>query len=526
MAKIKRALISVYDKTNLIPFCTFLRDNGVEIISTGGTAKALAEKGINIIPISDVTGFPEMLDGRVKTLHPKIHGGLLALRDNEEHIKTINEHGIIPIDLVIVNLYPFEKVSSDPKSTFEEIIENIDIGGPSMVRSASKNYRSVGIVTNPNQYKTVMKELKNNNFELSIELKKELAEAAFVLTSNYDNLIASFLKYGKSEKKDFPAKLSINASKISDLRYGENPHQEAAFYKLNDPISEPCITDALQVQGKELSFNNILDFEGSLSCVKDFKDTACVIVKHTNPCGAAIGHSALNAFERAWACDPVSAFGSVIAFNREIDKETAKAITQFFVEGVIAPDITSEAKEIFKAKTNLRLLLLPSITKWIEHSQPETAYDKFDIKKVSGGLLLQTKDIKIESEADLKVVTKKHPSKEEIENLLFAWKIVKHVKSNAIVYVKNKTTIGIGAGQMSRVDSSKIGFEKAQSSLKDSVMASDAFFPFKDSIDFAAKAEVSAIIQPGGSIRDNEVIEACDKYGIAMVFTNTRHFKH
>ena len=526
MSKIKRALISVFDKTHLIPFCRFLRDMGVEIISTGGTARALAEKGIEFIPISDVTGFPEMLDGRVKTLHPKIHGGLLALRENEAHMKTISEHGIEPIDLVVVNLYPFEKVSSNPKSTFEEVIENIDIGGPSMVRSAAKNFRSVGVVTNPSQYKRVMKELNVNSGELSLEVKKELAQAAFCLTSQYDNLIASFLQHGTPEKTDFPSRLSIEANKISDLRYGENPHQQAAFYRLDQSIAEPCITEALQIQGKELSFNNIIDFDGALSCVKEFSDTACVIVKHTNPCGVAMGHDSLNAFERAWASDPLSAFGSVIAFNSEIDGKTAKAITEYFVEGVIAPDLSTEAKEIFQAKKNMRVMLLPSIHKWCQHKHREPSYDRYDIKKVTGGLLLQTRDLKMEDETDFVVVTQKAPGKDELQNLVFGWKVVKHVKSNAIVYVKNKATIGIGAGQMSRVDSSRIGIQKASSGVKDSVMASDAFFPFRDSIDLAAKAGITSIVQPGGSVKDKEVIDACNEYGISMVFTNTRHFKH
>ncbi len=526
MAKVKRALISVFDKTNLIPFCRFLRDLGIEIVSTGGTARALTEKGIDIIPISDVTGFPEMLDGRVKTLHPKIHGGLLALRENEEHMKTIAEHGIQPIDLVVVNLYPFEKVSTNPESTDEEIIENIDIGGPSMVRSASKNYKSVGIVTNPSQYKKVMKELKSNEGTLSLELKKELAQAAFYLTSHYDNMIASYFQHGKTDKKDFPARLTLDAQKITDLRYGENPHQEAAFYRLNQEILEPSLPDALQVQGKELSFNNILDFDSALNCIKDFSEPACVVVKHTNPCGVAIGHNTLNAFERAWACDSKSAFGSVIAFNHEIDEAAAKALSGLFIEGIIAPDISSEAKQILAAKKNLRLMLLPSIQKWIQHKHKEISYDRFDLKKISGGLLVQSRDLKTEDESSFVVATKKAPSRDEINDLLFAWTVVKHVKSNAIVYVKNRATIGIGAGQMSRVDSVKIGIEKACSDLKGSVLASDAYFPFRDNIDFIAKTGVSAIVQPGGSIRDKEVIDACNEYGISMVFTNTRHFKH
>jgi len=521
----KRALISVSDKTNLISFCQFLKDMDYEIVSTGGTAKVLEESGIKIIGISEVTGFPEMMDGRVKTLHPKVHGGLLGLRDNPEHVKVMAEHDIVPIDLVVVNLYPFERVSSNEDSSFEEVIENIDIGGPSMVRSAAKNFKFVAVVTNPSQYQTVMKDLKDNNGDISLELKKELAQSAFDLTSRYDQIIASYLKYGKLDNKELPNRIYLEGEKVADLRYGENPHQKAAFYKVDKNVTEPCVVQASQIQGKELSFNNILDFDGALSCVKDFHSTACVVVKHTNPCGVALGSDSLTAFERAWAGDSISAFGSVIAFNNEVDKETAEAITKNFVEGVIAPDYTSEAREVFKTKKNLRILFLPSLTKWKEDRE-KLFCDRIDIKKVAGGLLLQTKDLKTEAKDNLEVATVNKPSEDQIEELLFAWKVVKHVKSNAIVYVKNKSTVGIGAGQMSRVDSSRIGVLKAGDNLQGAVMASDAFFPFRDSIDSAAEAGISAIIQPGGSIRDQEVIDACNEHGIAMIFTGVRHFRH
>ncbi|EKD29198.1 MAG: hypothetical protein ACD_79C00020G0006 [uncultured bacterium] len=526
MAKIKRALISVSDKTHLISFCDFLKKMDVEIISTGGTAKTLEENGIKIKSISDFTGFPEMLDGRVKTLHPKVHGGILGIRDNPEHIKTMEEHGIEPIDLVVVNLYPFEQVASNPNSTFEEVIENIDIGGPSMVRSASKNFRFVGIVTHHSQYNKVMQDLQENNGELSLELKRQLALDAFTLTSKYDGCISSYLKHGKLDSGDFPQHMKIEMEKIQDLRYGENPHQQAAFYKAGYEVSEPSLVNAAKIQGKELSFNNILDFDGALECVKEFDDKTCVIVKHTNPCGVANGNSCLNALERAWGCDPVSAFGSVIAFNCEVDALTANILKQYFIEGIIAPDFSPEAREILQDKKNIRLLVLPSLNEWAQSRHKQELRDRIDLKKVTGGFLMQTKNLQIETAKNFEVVTKKAPTPEELSDLEFCWKVVKHVKSNAIVYAKNKMTVGIGAGQMSRVDSSKIGALKAQKNLKSSVMASDAFFPFKDSIDEAHSYGISAIVQPGGSIRDREVIDACDEYGIAMVITKVRHFRH
>jgi phosphoribosylaminoimidazolecarboxamide formyltransferase/IMP cyclohydrolase len=512
MSKIQRALVSVSDKTNLVSFCRFLREIGVEIISTGGTARVLQESGIPITPIDEWTGFPEMLDGRVKTLHPRVHGALLGLRDKPEHVRTMEEHDIRPIDLVVVNLYPFETVSNREGSSFEEVIENIDIGGPSMVRSAAKNFRFVGIVTHPSQYGPVMKELKEHHGELSPEMKKSLSQQAFMLTSRYDNLISTYLKYGKPGSGEFPERLTIESWKLMDLRYGENPHQCAAFYRTGDEVTEPAIPNASRLQGKELSFNNILDFDGALSCIKEFEDPVCVVVKHTNPSGVAAGNDPLSAFERAWAGDPVSAFGSVIAFNREVDADTARMITRYFVEGVIAPEYTQEAREIFAAKKNLRLLLLPSLARWASGERDRMTPDRFDIKKE-----------KIE---EFETATENAPSREELNDLLFAWKVVKHVKSNAIVYVKNRATIGIGAGQMSRVDSARIGVQKAVTDLKGAVMASDAFFPFRDAVDSAAEAGIRAIVQPGGSIRDEEVVRAANEHGIAMVFTRTRHFRH
>ncbi len=525
MSQINRALISVSDKTGLLPLCHFLKDQKVEIVSTGGTAKMLKENGIPIVGISDFTGFPEMLDGRVKTLHPKVHGGLLGLRDNEEHQKTMQEHGILPIDLVIVNLYPFEEVSKKADSSFEEIIENIDIGGPSMLRSAAKNFKFVAVVTHPNQYERVMDAMKSGDGTLSYAMRKELAQEAFTLTNRYDALIAAFLKKGKQEISDFPERFEFRGEKMQDLRYGENPHQKAACYKLEENTTEPALVTAKKLQGKELSFNNILDFDAAISCVKEFQEPACVIVKHTNPCGVAVSDTGLQAFERAWAADSLSAFGSLIAFNREVDGETAKAITAHFVEGVIAPAFSEEALKIFQAKKNIRLMAEPHLLGWIQKANPKTN-DRFDIKKIVGGFLLQERDLNIENETHFEVVTEKSPTSKQMQDLCFAWKVVKHVKSNAIVYVKDRTTVGIGAGQMSRVDSAKMGVLKAVTSLQDAVLGSDAFFPFRDGVDTAAVSGIQAIVQPGGSLRDPEVIHACNEHSIAMVFTKTRHFRH
>jgi phosphoribosylaminoimidazolecarboxamide formyltransferase/IMP cyclohydrolase len=521
MSRICRALISVSDKTGLLPLCHFLKDQKVEIISTGGTAKNLKENKISTIEISDFTGFPEMLDGRVKTLHPKVHGGLLGLRDNETHQKTMEAHGILPIDLLIVNLYPFEEVSKKPASSFEEILENIDIGGPSMLRSAAKNFKFVAALTHPNQYESFMNAMKENDGMLPYAFRKDLAQAAFALTSHYDVLVAAFLKNGKPENSLFPQRFELRGEKVQDLRYGENPHQKAACYKLEGSCEVSTVATAKKLQGKELSFNNILDFDAAIACVKEFPDPVCVIVKHTNPCGVSVSDTALKAFERAWAADSSSAFGSLIAFNREIDTILAKAITTYFVEGVIAPSFSEEALKIFQTKKNIRLLELPILC-----NQKADFSDYLDIKKIVGGFLVQERDLKIDNENDFKVVTQKSPSSEQIRDLCFAWKVVKHVRSNAIVYAKNLTTVGIGAGQMSRVDSAKIGVFKAKVPLEGAVLGSDAFFPFRDGVDAAAGSGIKAIVQPGGSLRDREVIDACNEHGIAMVFTGTRHFRH
>ncbi|MBN2144079.1 MAG: bifunctional phosphoribosylaminoimidazolecarboxamide formyltransferase/IMP cyclohydrolase [Candidatus Aureabacteria bacterium] len=529
MIKIKRALISVSDKTGLSELCHLLQDLQVEIISTGGTAKMLTNEGIKIMNISDYTGFPEILDGRVKTLHPKIHGGLLGLRDKEDHVQTMKEMEIQPIDLVVVNLYPFEEVSKRKEAIFEEVIENIDIGGPSMLRSAAKNFISVAVVTHPSQYEKIMKELKEHDGYITLETRKELAYIVFELTSRYDSMIAQYLIGQKDLHSGFPARFRMEGEKIYDLRYGENPHQEAAFYKTDSYSGnkEPSVVSAVQLQGKELSFNNILDLDGALSCIKEFKHPACVVVKHTNPCGVSVSSDSVTALKQAWEADSVSAFGSVIAFNRELDEACARFLSQYFVEVIIAPSFSLEAKNILQSKANLRLMELNSLLKWIQH--PERDDKELDVKKVAGGFLLQKRDLKMELPEGFEVVTKNRPLREDMDELAFAWKVVKHVKSNAIVYTKNKTTLGIGAGQMSRVDSVKFGAMKAaknMKSLRGSVLASDAFFPFRDGVDEAYKHEVKAIIQPGGSIRDKEVIDACNEHGIAMVLTKTRHFKH
>ena len=523
MMKIKRVLISVSDKKGIVEFAKFLSEKGAEIISTGGTYRLLKENGINVIEISQYTGFPEMMDGRVKTLHPKIHGGLLALRDNEKHLKQMSENNILPIDMIVVNLYPFVETYKSSDKSFGEIIENIDIGGPSMLRSAAKNFKSVAVVSSPEQYEGI-KEYLEKNGDIPYEIRKELAKEVFKLTAAYDQAIYTFLSEGKTE-------ISVNyfpfaGEKIQELRYGENPHQKACFYRdfMKWDI-EPPVTEAKKLHGKELSFNNIIDFDGALDLVKEFSKKAVVVVKHTNPCGVAEGEGNLvDIFKRAWETDPISAFGSVIAINTAVDEDTAAEISKYFVEGIIAPSFTEKALEILTKKKNIRLLELKRLEDWI--SNYAERQKSIDIKKVSGGFLVQERNIIIGEKENFKCVTKRMPSDEEYEALLFAWKVVKHVKSNAIVYAKKGETIGIGAGQMSRVDSSKIAVMKAFKETKGSVLASDAFFPFRDGIDAAAKAGVTAVIQPGGSIRDEEVISACNEHNIAMIFTGIRHFRH
>ena len=527
MVKIKRALISVSDKTGIEDLAKTLNKFGVQILSTGGTAKKIKDLGISVKDVSQYTGFPEMMDGRVKTLHPKIHGGLLALRQNKEHMQIAEKHGIGMIDMVVVNLYPFEKTVEKPGVALEEAIENIDIGGPSMLRSAAKNYKSVAVVTNPVKYPDIIKELEKNNGSLSEETLKELSVEVFRRTSEYDSAIYNYLNVtkdvGRGTKDDstdsFPKKLSLNFKKAQSLRYGENPHQKAAFYK--DPSSgESGISNARQLQGKELSFNNILDLNAAIEIVKDFERPAASVIKHTNPCGAAVRDTLSRAYIDALECDRLSAFGSIVGFNGPVDKGLAEVVMKEadFVECIIAPAFHNDAKEIFSKKKNLRLLEVPGFKKTSQH--------EMDYKKIVGGLLVQDTDLKVLQKSDFKIPTKRKPSKDEMESLLFGWKIVKHVKSNAIVLSNGTKTVGIGAGQMSRVDSVIIACRKAGRKSRGSVMASDAFFPKPDAITQARKAGIKSIIQPGGSKGDEQIIAACNKYGIAMVFTGTRHFKH
>lgn len=519
MVKIKRALISVSDKTGIVELAKELNKFGVEILSTGGTAKALRENNIPVTEVSDYTGFPEMLDGRVKTLHPKIHGGLLALRKNSEHMKTLAEHDIGLIDMVVVNLYPFEKTIQKPGVSIEEVIENIDIGGPSMLRSAAKNHQSVAVICNPGRYPEVITELRKNNGSLPEELMRDLGIEVYGRTSQYDGVINSYLSnYFKKPDavKGFPQEISFSFEKIQDLRYGENPHQKAAFYKEKGKAAG--LINAKQLQGKELSFNNILDLNSALELVKEFKNPAAVIVKHNNPCGVAEDKTLKKAYLEAWKCDKLSAFGGIVALNRKLDIETAKVILKSgFLECVIAPQIEQNAADLFKDKKNLRLLELSGIG----------PVDEPDFKRVSGGLLLQGKDLETLDLNDLKVVTKKKPAKKELESLIFGWKVAKHVKSNAIILTRGTKTVGIGAGQMSRVDSVFIATKKAGKKLtQGSCLASDAFFPKEDAIALAAKFKIKAIIQPGGSIADAQIIKTADKYKIAMAFTGMRHFRH
>jgi phosphoribosylaminoimidazolecarboxamide formyltransferase/IMP cyclohydrolase len=515
MIRIKRALVSVSDKTGVVEFCQTLKEFGVEILSTGGTARALAEKNIPVIEVSDYTGFPEMLDGRVKTLHPKIHGGLLALRENPMHMQTLREHNIGLIDMVVVNLYPFEKTVAKPDVTREQAIENIDIGGPSMLRSAAKNHQSVAVVSSPDQYPALIQELKFNKGSISKGTCRELAAAVFQSTSNYDGAIFNYLSKDPASG-NFPKSLNLQFSKVQDLRYGENPHQKAAFYAEGKELKG--LAAMKQLWGKELSFNNILDLNAAVNMVKEFSDPAVVFIKHNNPCGVAENKNVLKAYKEAWACDKLSAFGGIIAVNRNIDMALAKLIAKSgFLECIICPAFAKDALELLKAKKNLRLLILPGL------SQKNEA---LDFKRVSGGLLVQDEDILTLDQNTLKVVTKKKPSKADMGSLIFAWKVAKHVKSNAIILTKGTKTVGIGAGQMSRVDSVFITKRKAGKLTKNSCLASDAFFPKDDAVLEAAKMGVKAIIQPGGSIADEEIIKACDKHSISMVFTGIRHFRH
>ncbi|MFB0545140.1 MAG: bifunctional phosphoribosylaminoimidazolecarboxamide formyltransferase/IMP cyclohydrolase, partial [Asgard group archaeon] len=479
----------------------------------------LKSAGVNVLEVSDVTGFPELLDGRVKTLHPKIHAGILADRRKDEHVKELEDHNIKPIDMVVVNLYPFEETVKKENVSLEEAVENIDIGGPTLLRAGAKNFENVVVIINPNRYDEIIKELEENNGEISLKTRKILAAEAFTHTAFYDAIIHQYLIKEFNLLTDFPETLIFPLKKVQDLRYGENPHQKAAFYKDVNALNL-SVSDAKQLQGKELSFNNIVDLDAALDVVKEFEDPTAVIIKHTNPCGVAVSNNILDAYIKAHATDPMSAFGCVIGLNREVNEELAEKITSTFVECVIAPEYTSIALEIFKKKPNLRLLELKSLGKTAFNSKEKSC------KNITGGMLLQTKDKKRLNPDDLKVVTEIAPTKEQISALLFAWTIVKHVKSNGIVLAKNTQTVGIGAGQMSRVDAVMLAVRKAGERSRGAVLASDAFFPFRDSIDEAAKGGITAIIQPGGSIRDQEVIDAANERKISMVLTGMRCFKH
>lgn len=507
---IKRALISVSDKNGIVNFARVLQQLGIEILSTGGTARELSKNDINVIEVSEITEFPEIMGGRVKTLHPKIHGGILGRREVDAEV--MEKHAITGIDLVVVNLYPFQETISNPACTFEDAIENIDIGGPAMIRAAAKNHRDVLVVTSADDYSSVLDALKHGIAE---ELRVSFAQKAFAHTAGYDAAIASYLS------TDYSEDLCISFKKKQALRYGENPHQNAAFYQESSPPLQ-SIAASVQHQGKELSFNNIGDSDAALECVKQFDKPACVIVKHANPCGVAVSASTLHSYERAYNCDPISAFGGIIAFNTSPDVATAKAIIDNqFAEVILAPEITADVLSVFGEKPNIRVLSFGANASTTEHLK--------HYRRVSGGLLVQDTDTKVVTETDLKVVTKVAPTAEQLRDLLFAWKVVKFVKSNAIVFCNNGATVGIGAGQMSRVYSAKIASIKAQDAglaVVGSVMASDAFFPFRDTVDQATELGVSAIIQPGGSMRDDESIEAADEHGIAMVFTGVRHFWH
>ncbi|MDD5500424.1 MAG: bifunctional phosphoribosylaminoimidazolecarboxamide formyltransferase/IMP cyclohydrolase [Candidatus Omnitrophica bacterium] len=517
MIAVKRALISLSDKTGILDLAVELKKYGVEILSTGGTAKLLRENNIQVCEVSDYTGFPEMLDGRVKTLHPKIHGGLLALRDKPEHMRVLGEQGIGPIDLVVVNLYPFEKVIRRPGVGIDEVIENIDIGGPSMLRSGAKNYRSVAVVCDPKYYPAVIDDLKKNNGALSENLSRRLGIETYLRTSRYDAAIYGYLSgYFKSgAEKQFPETFELSFEKIQSLRYGENPHQKAAFYKENGKSGG--LINISQIQGKELSFNNILDLNAALELVKEFDNPAAVVVKHNNPCGAAEDTSLDRAYFNAWKCDKLSAFGGIVALNRRMDLPTAKKILKSgFLECVVAPSYERGVPELFAGRKNLRLIEAGKLSAVIE---PE-------FKRVSGGMLLQEKDALVLDPKAIKVVTRKRPTPQQMKSLIFGWKVAKHVKSNAIVFTRGTKTVGIGAGQMSRVDSVMIAKKKSAGLNSGCCMASDAFFPKEDAISWAHKAGVKAIIQPGGSIADPKIIAACDRYKIAMVTTGIRHFRH
>lgn len=524
LTPVRRALISVSDKTGLVNFATALVGHGVELLSTGGTARALRAAGLSVKDVSEVTGFPEMMDGRVKTLHPVVHGGLLALRDNDDHVAAMNEHGIGAIDLVVVNLYPFEETVAKG-AEYAEVIENIDIGGPAMIRSAAKNHGFVNIVVDVEDYDVVLAEMATNGGQTTYALRQRLAQTAYARTAAYDTAVSTWMA---AQVGDTPRRRTVGGQLAQTLRYGENPHQSAAFY--TDGSARPGIATATQHQGKELSYNNINDTDAAFELVSEFagQGPACAIIKHANPCGVATGATLKEAYSRAFDCDRTSAFGGIIALNHALDAETAKEITGIFTEVVIAPGASEEARAVFAAKKNLRLLTTDGLA--------DASTAALVVKQVSGGFLVQDKDVGRIGRDDLKVVTKRQPTDQELSDLLFAWTVAKHVKSNAIIYVKDGATVGVGAGQMSRVDSTRIAARKAQDMAEvmglsapltqGSVVASDAFFPFADGLITAAEAGATALIQPGGSMRDDEVIAAADEAGLAMVFTGMRHFRH
>ena len=524
--RVTRALLSVSDKTGLIGFAKALAGHGVELISTGGTAKAIAAAGLEVKDVSDLTGFPEMMDGRVKTLHPKVHGGLLAIRDNEEHAEAMKAHGIAPIDLLVVNLYPFE-ATVDKGAGFEDCIENIDIGGPAMIRAAAKNHDDVAVVVEADDYKAVLDELVAHDGATTLKLRRRLAAKAYARTAAYDAAISNW--FNRQIEIDAPDFRAFGGRLVQSLRYGENPHQTAAFYAT--PDKRPGVSTARQLQGKELSYNNINDTDAAYECIAEFdvaRTAACVIVKHANPCGVAEGPDLVSAYRKALACDSTSAFGGIIAMNRALDADTAREITKIFTEVIIAPDASEEAIAVIGAKKNLRLLLAGSL--------PDPRAPGLTAKTVAGGLLVQSRDNAVVDDMTFKVVTRRAPSDAEMRDLKFAFRVAKHVKSNTIIYAKDLATVGIGAGQMSRVDSARIAARKAQDAAaelklaepltKGSVVASDAFFPFADGMLACIEAGATAVVQPGGSMRDDEVIKAADQHGIAMVFTGTRHFRH
>jgi phosphoribosylaminoimidazolecarboxamide formyltransferase/IMP cyclohydrolase len=518
--QIKQALISVSDKTGVLELARSLAQMKVSILSTGGTAKLLAQNGIAVTEVAQYTGYPEMLDGRLKTLHPMIHGGLLARRDLPEHMAAIKDAGIEPIDLVVVNLYPFTQAIARPGCTLAEAIENIDIGGPTMLRSAAKNHSGVAVVVDPADYPALLDELRRTGGRVSAPTRFDLAKKVFTHTAAYDGAISNYMTGldAAHQSHDFPQRLTLQFAKVQDMRYGENPHQSAAFYSDAEP-APGSLASYQQLQGKELSYNNIGDSDAAWECVKTFSEPACVIVKHANPCGVAIGVTALDAYQRAFQTDPTSAFGGIIAFNRTVDAATAEAVSKQFVEVLIAPGYDQEANKALASKANVRVLAVPLAA----------GGNHYDMKRVGGGLLVQTPDAKNVAAAELRVVTKKRPSDAELRDLLFAWRVAKFVKSNAIVFCGSGHTLGVGAGQMSRVDSARIAAIKAKNaglSLAGSFVASDAFFPFRDGVDVVAEAGAIAIIQPGGSMRDEEVVAAADELGLVMVYTGHRHFRH